>query len=861
MIPLKLSVKNFLCYGDGLPELDLEGIRLACLSGQNGHGKSALLDAITWALWGKARGRTQDELIHFGESEMLVELEFLARDVRYRVARRHARTLGSRRQGSSDLQLQVLDGSTMQPITGNTIRETQAKVDQITGMDYDTFINSAFLLQGRADEFTNKRPGERKEVLAKILGLDYYDRLTESARRHASEKRMASSIVAIDLERMLNEVSREDELTEEIHAVNRDLEEAESRRRVSTQELESSKTRIEDLHRKLLELEQLKGQIPVIGRDISDLDEEIDFRQGRITSYEELIADKDKIEVGLAELKEVRGRFEEMSASRDRFDELTKHKSELERAIQSAKATLQEQIVQLESKIENELRPVVQAAPSIASDLEAARAQLHEFGNAEREISSKRVRLQEISTRVGQLEATVQQLTSQGHDLRSKLNLVKSSHGGARCPLCDTELGPERCESLSHTYDAQIKEKIRLHQENQAALKSAQEGANGLESEITQQQDALLREQQKAHSSIAVLERQIKDGDSAANELERVNVDLAEKRRELAEVIYASAEQQEVARLEGLIGELGYSRDVHDSLGQQVQALQPFEDSHRRLNEAIEGLPVERGSLTRAQNMRQRRHEELSTNKDRQRDLESQVSDLPEWEAKLTRAQSDQQTLEFKHQELFKKQVELTGESKRLEELKSKIKTKGTERDRLREQQEVFQELSVAFGKNGIQALLIERVLPGLEDEANALLGRMTDGRMTIKLETQRERRGSGGDPVETLEIKISDEIGHRSYEMFSGGEAFRINLALRIALSKVLAHRSGAPLPTLFIDEGFGTQDTAGRERVLDVIRAIEEDFEKIIVITHLDDLREAFPARIDVVKEGTGSTFQVHY
>ena len=92
---------------------------------------------------------------------------------------------------------------------------------------------------------------------------------------------------------------------------------------------------------------------------------------------------------------------------------------------------------------------------------------------------------------------------------------------------------------------------------------------------------------------------------------------------------------------------------------------------------------------------------------------------------------------------------------------------------------------------------------------------------------------------------------------MYSGGEAFRINLALRIGLSKVLAQRMGAPLPTLFIDEGFGSQDAAGRERILDVIGAIQNDFEKIIVITHLDDMKDVFPVRIEVQKGEMGSTF----
>ena len=99
-----------------------------------------------------------------------------------------------------------------------------------------------------------------------------------------------------------------------------------------------------------------------------------------------------------------------------------------------------------------------------------------------------------------------------------------------------------------------------------------------------------------------------------------------------------------------------------------------------------------------------------------------------------------------------------------------------------------------------------------------------------------------------------------RSYETFSGGESFRINLALRIALSKLLARRSGSPLPTIFIDEGFGTQDNVGRERIIEVINQISSDFERVVVITHIEEIKEAFPVRIEVIKTESGSTFELN-
>jgi len=133
----------------------------------------------------------------------------------------------------------------------------------------------------------------------------------------------------------------------------------------------------------------------------------------------------------------------------------------------------------------------------------------------------------------------------------------------------------------------------------------------------------------------------------------------------------------------------------------------------------------------------------------------------------------------------------------------------------------------------------------------------MTDNRMHVKIETQRETKK--GDVIETLDINISDELGTRNYEMFSGGEAFRINFAIRIALSKLLARRAGAPLPTLVIDEGFGTQDSVGMEKIKEAINSIQDDFDKILVITHIEELRDAFPNRINVIKTAHGSTLEV--
>ena len=192
MVPLKLKVKNFMCYRDNAPLLDLEGMHVACLSGENGHGKTALLDAISWALWGAARARTQEELVHQGQQNMEVELEFSARRQRYLVNRKHTRSARSR-QGTTSLELQVASADGFRPITGGVMRETQRKIDDILNMDYDTFISTAFLRQGDADRFTKSRPSERKATLAEVLDLSYYARLEEMSRDRSRDIQQKST--------------------------------------------------------------------------------------------------------------------------------------------------------------------------------------------------------------------------------------------------------------------------------------------------------------------------------------------------------------------------------------------------------------------------------------------------------------------------------------------------------------------------------------------------------------------------------------------------------------------------------------------------------------------------------------------
>jgi DNA repair protein SbcC/Rad50 len=180
MIPLQLTLKNFLSYRDAV--LDFRGLHTACICGANGAGKSSLLEAITWAIWGESRASIGDDIIHAGTDYARVDFEFSYGGEVYKIIR-------SRHRGgkASSLDFQVIDEQSFRPLSGKSIKDTQEKINTYLKLDHKTFINSAYLRQGQADEFMKQAPGGRKQILAELLQLDRYEVLAAKAKEQSKQ--------------------------------------------------------------------------------------------------------------------------------------------------------------------------------------------------------------------------------------------------------------------------------------------------------------------------------------------------------------------------------------------------------------------------------------------------------------------------------------------------------------------------------------------------------------------------------------------------------------------------------------------------------------------------------------------------
>ena len=1007
MIPLSLSLRNFLSYGEEVPPLDFSQFHVACLTGGNGHGKSALLDGITYALWGQARkSRSDEELCRIGAREMRVDFDFALGEKHFRVIRSWRRT----KRGVPALDLQVESDGVFRTLSeGEGINPTQRRINELLSMDYDTFVNSAFIVQGRADEFTQKNARQRKEILGRILGLGRYDQLQGMARVRYQEHQRQSEIQQTRLGELDAELAQREGYESELRTVDDHLavlgseisrrEKAQAKLEAQRLDLMKIRQRVAELEREQqrdaerarqvsAELENLREQqrqdgeilaaAESIERDFATYNQlrtQIDLIEQRAKEHGELEAHRRQLEERIAQARQEVERQQERWAATlgERQRQLDEHQALLNReqtiAIRYAQfKTLSEQVQALEQariryedllsecrRLRNELALAEQTRKN---QRQALAKQLEQLERAIAEEKTLEAHIHQLQAQRTQLQAKAEErdrLKDEGSDLKGQITerqqklraeeeelanerqqvLALTSSDDANCPLCGSALDAEHRQQVA----AELSQREERRQERITALGSELATLDDQLQKMRTHYKTLGEEiapLQQVHQDLAAGEARLGQLRESATEAQSLAEQLAALDRELSDQSYALSEREHLHKLAGEIELLGYSSAEHEALGQKLAELRPVEAEHARLQDAKSQAERLKSEQAEAQNQLERanrqlaeahyaheerqqlgqveqqlaalgydsaEHQRLRRQHDDLRDSARQFERLQH--ARQRRASSDEsrmryeaeastlaeqlQTAQKERERLHERAGELEdvdrqlGENQaQLEKLRAErdqhLQRRGSlealctrcaelaqERDELRQELQdtqrqtwIYQQLDKAFGKDGIQALIIENAVPQIAEEANAILARLTDNRIQVAFESLRDLKKGG--TRETLDVKIADEVGERSYHLYSGGEAFRTNFALRIALSKVLAMRSGTRLHTLFIDEGFGTQDEQGLEQLIEAIQKISEDFKKVLIVTHLDQLKAAFPVQIEVAKHpDSGSHFSV--
>ncbi|MEO0559945.1 MAG: SMC family ATPase [Bacteroidota bacterium] len=1013
MVPLRLQLRNFLSYGEAAPPLDFGTFHIACLSGGNGQGKSALLDAITWAIWGEARKssdarKPDEELLRVGAREMSVDLQLDLDGEVYRVVRSYTQS-ASGKTSKPGLELQVREGEdAWQPLTAESIRATQAVIDERMGIDYETFINSTFLLQGRSDEFTKKKPNERKEILGKILGLDRYDRLAAAAGRRWSGLREKASRLEAEAERLSEALGPVDDWTASLANLDTDIE------RLNV-ELAEKTAEDAQLGEKLAAFEALQREAQAHRDALASLDDRATRIDRDTSALAERIADAETLVARADAIEADHALYEALHVERSAWDEKATLARGLDQQLHTLRLDLQKQTADVETRIarqESDLRALrervvddrrrVEDQKGAERKLEASRKAAAELarlesirqmrGQATAQIDSIDKRL---SADAGHLQGKLAGLSEQIRETRDSLLSVPEADASAlqatiqtgadaaaeqervredgsqasarvqshddalaritadtdatqnridrirttdeeTCPTCGTPLTDDhrkqveatyatelatlrersaalvaerdadvsRRDALRHRYlelrpaveagaaaEAQLAalvERTTQREQAQERLQALTEEARQLETVLkTQAFSSELRARRtelsdtleanpldtgryEAVKQEAALESHWKEQLRSVEMLhERVAQSQAEITRKEAELVtlretlsigaFAQPLRGRLNALEDQVRAVGYDAKAHEVA---TTALAALADAPRALSRLLDARRNQADWTERRSALADESKQIREERSQRTDALNALTETLTGRGALVDRRQLVQEERDVARKTLSEAQTRRGALAERLERAARDRKAlkqvradlKVTKKDRA-----LYNHLKRAFGRNGIPSLIVEETLPEVEERANALLERLSGGRTRVVLETLKDKKAGG--TKETLDIKITDAQGvARAYETFSGGEAFRVNFALRIALSQMLAERSGTRIRTLVIDEGFGTQDKEGLQSLIQAIQAIQDDFDKILVITHLDELKNAFPVRIEVEKRPVeGSTFEI--
>jgi exonuclease SbcC len=440
MIPVRLTMKNFMPYRENVPTLDFTGIHLVSICGDNGNGKSAIIDAMTWALWGETRAKRDDDLIHQNANEMEVEFEFAVGEQHYRIIRKHSRPKRKGASGQSSLTFQIAAENSFRAMDGDSIPQTQQKIIDVLHMDYSTFTNSAFLRQGHADEFTTSSPAKRKQVLVNILGLSYYDGFETQAKDIVRQREMlrAQLMVSIaDIDRELQmKAAGEEELQNarvELEGIDKSLKEQESALSVLRQQKEL-------LESKRAHLLQLEKNIAERAGTLTQWQEQIRQLRTRITEHEAVLAKRAEIEDGYKRFAETKILNDTLNKNLALVNKFSQRRHELEMFVERESQTLTREHALLQSKVA-ELEKSAHGLPKLKEEAQQAQNQLQHLAAEEEILRNKREASQEAVAQVRSLESDKNRLEKELTEIDEKLRLLLTQPDNVKCPVCQTELG------------------------------------------------------------------------------------------------------------------------------------------------------------------------------------------------------------------------------------------------------------------------------------------------------------------------------------------------------------------------------------------------------------------------------------
>jgi exonuclease SbcC len=790
MLLSRLHLSNFRQYR----QLDLnfkDGI--TGIVGRNGSGKSTILEAVLWCLFGNRAARTGKEGIKSqltpATDPCTVELEFILENATYCLTRS---LVGK----SSRSEAHLHRHGHLDAVSTRGVDET---IIRLIGLNLKGFLSSFFARQKELNALSDARPADRKDHLARMLGVGRLDNAIQLLKEEIKTTRQRIEILGtlqVDPVAVNQELGQKKSEIADFEKSRASITEglANLEKDITARKLEVDRLRqIEQEHNRLeKENSTLKARKEAAEKEISRLSSELDDLHkvsGKLEPLKIETAGIEQLEKEVLDLKQARIKQEENARLKGDLNELRKSESET-RPLQTK---LNEQISNFQS---------------VLADKDLLKQAIK---NTEKQIDDLLMEHRELAAEIRVIEDKLATMNKQ----KSEIDKLGPE---ASCQLCLRPFAGE-LDEIEHHFDQEI---LSLNHQIEPMRKRL---------------DEIKDDGQK-------LRRELKSKKEKQDHLNTTEKHLVSAQANLNAIITASeVRQKRVSEIETRLGEIGeivFDLDKLKSAETSLMKKQQLKEDYIRLVERVGRKPELETGFEKSKNSLASITAELDKNVSRKKEIGFDPDEFRKSISDLEKARDEAGRIRVEIEKTEGRIRLLTSEAEAMEKKLAEYEKSRVEIERLREELTYLEKLSIMF--NEFRVYLIGRIRPSLSRRTSELFHEMTGGRyQEIELD-------------EDYSLRVYDRGEPFAINRFSGGEIDLANLCFRLAISVEMASTAGIQQSFIILDEIFGSQDAERQRMIFEGLGRLKNRFRQIIIISHIDDVKEMAENIISVEVDRSG-------
>lgn len=814
----KVVIKGFMRFKDRV-EIDFPQGQVTLIAGENGAGKTSILDAICLCFYGKTfrtSGTAKSgflnirDLINHNSENAVIEVEFENYGHNYVVKREITR---SKTKGEL-----YEDGGPKPKAEGQAVYDYIRKI--ALGLDWEGFRKSTVILQGEMSALTQAEPSERKESFRKLFGLEryvtIYDQITKTK---IDEKTVTKEKIEEVNKVLLEEVKKIPLLKVELKKLYQTLKRLRKQRSHLIEKVKERKREKHSLEGDYRKFTVLKERLANLDANIQKTSSEIAKRKRELTRLQRMKEELPSIEKSYKGFTELQNKLDKLKPIEQKFDKFSRKLSEL--------TTLKTEKDNNLSVLQNEIVKTTQEIKTLEEQI----PEYTKIKKTQRELSQLEKKKNKLGKQKAVCEADLKSISKSMKELQRKLKQVE---GKKKCPICLQTIKDPR-------------QVVQHYEKENTTLLSQQKKKQGLIDRIITERSSTQKRFEEVELILGDLQNRFSKKQLVVRAKKTLK-SLEARRKQNQKIVQATnakieKQKESISKLD--FDEKSYAIDESNlSTLRKQKIAEKYSNASvqvKRLPEMSKGLTALQKALASLNGKRKNLQSKLVSFGDIEKDYRKAGRNFERVQNALNQNQAKNVEKKTNKENNRKQLNELFGKKKNVQENGKKIRA-------LEKESIILEELRNVF-KN-IPENILRRLRPYIEKEGNDLITELSDSEITaLNIEE------------ETLNVAATMTGEVRPIHYFSEGQKTRINMALRVAISRILSklpqteEHAYAIMQTLFVDEGdFGSLDESGIREAVSVIRNLTKEFDRVIVISHVSAIREMLQGHtLEVVKTGS--------